>query len=94
MFTSIMRVLHEMLPCSRNFFSMKRKYRQRQLLIDEDNASDFARAQRIREIASPRMVRGLSLGKSPSRKQSERGMSVGSQGGASFADNSSRFSSM
>jgi len=27
MFTSIMRVLHEMLPFSRNFFSMKRKYR-------------------------------------------------------------------
>lgn len=27
MFTSMMRVLHEILPCSRNFFSMKRKYR-------------------------------------------------------------------
>ena len=44
MFTSLMRVLHEMLPCSRNFFSMKRKYRQRQQMEDEEGASDFARA--------------------------------------------------
>ena len=27
MFTSLMRVLHEKLPCSRNFFKMKQKYR-------------------------------------------------------------------
>ena len=36
MFTSIMRVLHEMLPCSRNFFSMKRKYRMKQQEENED----------------------------------------------------------
>lgn len=47
----------------------------------------------IREIASPRIVRGLSLGKSPSRRLSSRGVSVGS-GGASFTDIGSRFSSM
>ena len=90
MFTSLMRVLHEMLPCSRNFFSMKRKYRQRQIALEDENAAD-QRAQRIREIASPRVVRGLSLGKSPSRRQSSRGQSVGSH---SAWDNSSRFSSM
>ena len=72
MFTSIMRVLHEMLPCSRNFFSMKRNYRQ-----TRDNASDIQ--PKIKEIATPRMVRGLSLGRSPSRKLSSRSCSsVGS----------------
>ena len=40
MFTSIMRVLHEMLPCSRNFFSMKRKYKMRQIALDDENAAD------------------------------------------------------
>lgn len=80
MFTSIMRVLHETLPCSRNFFGMKRKYRLRQLAIDEEFNTHESK---IREIASPRIVRGLSLGKSPTRRQSSRGMSVES-GGASF----------
>ena len=85
-----MRVLHEMLPCSRNFFSMKRKYRLRQAAEQVEEAAD-SRAQRIREIATPRMVRGFSLSKSPSRRQSSRGMSVGSHSGW---DNTSRFSSM
>jgi len=76
MFTSIMRVLHEMLPCSRNFFNMKRKYRLKQAERDE-NAGEI---RSVREIASPRFVRGLSLGKSPTRRQSSRGVSVGSQG--------------
>ena len=75
MFTSIMRVLHEMLPCSRNYFSMKRKYRQRQTAQDSENRRN------LREIASPRMVRGLSLGGSPTRRGSSRGMSIGSAGG-------------
>lgn len=70
MFTSIMRVLHEMLPCSRNFFNMKRKFRAQQNEDDEQ--------RKIREIASPRMVRGLSLGRSPTRKISSRGCSVNS----------------
>ena len=62
MFTGIMRVLHEMLPCSRNFFSMKRKYRMAQQARDDVTE----RRTKIKEIASPRMVRGLSLSKSPS----------------------------
>mmetsp|Transcript_6501 Transcript_6501/g.8768 ORF Transcript_6501/g.8768 Transcript_6501/m.8768 type:complete len:119 (-) Transcript_6501:878-1234(-) len=85
MFTSLMRVLHEMLPCSRNFFMMKRKYRASQL-EQEETKSD---GRRIREIASPRFVRGLSLGKSPSRRPSSRGCSQSSNGGLS-----QRFSQM
>jgi len=79
MFTSIMRVLHEMLPCSRNFFSMKRKYRLRQ----QDNEERKSEGRRIREIASPRFVRGLSLGKSPSRRPTSRDCSQSSTGGLS-----------
>ena len=86
-----MRVLHETLPCSRNFFSMKRKYRVRQNAKNEEEPNN--RESKIREIASPRIVRGLSLGKSPVRRQSSRGISVES-GSASFQDASARFSSM
>ena len=64
MFTSIMRVLHEQLPCSRNFFSMKRKYRSKQFV-----KGTFSETK-IKEIARPRMVRGLSMSKSPTRKNS------------------------
>ena len=75
MFTSIMRVLHEMLPCSRNFFSMKRKYRMAQRPREDGTE----RRTKVKEIASPRMVRGLSLGKSPTARGTSRGdHSVGS----------------
>ena len=47
---------------------------------------------KIKEIASPRMVRGLSLGRSPGRRSASRGQSVGSHGGGN--DFSSRISSM
>jgi hypothetical protein len=80
MFTSLMRVLHEMLPCSKNFFNMKRKYRLSQAEDDDGNRSDN---RRVREIASPRIVRGLSLHKSPSRRLSSRGASIGSTDGFS-----------
>ena len=80
MFTSLMRVLHEMLPCSKNFFNMKRKYRQSQAEDDDGNRSDN---RKVREIASPRIVRGLSLHKSPSRRLSSRGASIGSTDGFS-----------
>ena len=88
MFTSIMRVLHEMLPCSRNFFNMKRKYRQVQK-ENEETKDEGSPGRRIREIASPRIVRGLSLGKSPTRRPSSRGFSQSSTGGLS-----QRFSQM
>jgi len=44
--------------------------------------------RKIREIASPRFVRGLSLSKSPTRKVSSRGVSRGS------TDQSQRFSAL
>lgn len=68
MFTSLMRVLHENLPCSRNFFSLKKKYRIQQSSNDEEEGR-----RNIREIASPRIVRGLSIGGSPTRRGSSRG---------------------
>ena len=52
-----------------------------------DDATE--RRTRIKEIASPRMVRGLSLGRSPNRATS-RGQSVGSNSN----DFASRMSSL
>lgn len=49
-----MAVLHEKLPCAIGFFRMRKKFKQRQ---DEDYASP------IRMIASPKMIRGLSIPK-------------------------------
>ena len=43
---------------------------------DRDDVTEMR--TKIKEIASPRMVRGLSLGKSPTRNTSSRGQSVGS----------------
>ena len=72
-----MRVLHEILPCSQNFFSMKRRYRSKQLSLD--NCEEVQ--PKVKEIAKPKMVRGLSLSRSPTRKLSSRSASsVGSQG--------------
>ena len=91
MFTSLMRVLHDSLPCSKNFFHMKRQWRQ--------HASEYEYevnpAATIKAIASPRLVRGLSIGKSPGRKggedSSEEGNSPTSTGGEMYQ---SRFQSM
>ena len=65
MFTSMMRVLHDCLPCSKNFFHMKRMYRARNYDFDREMSPP---ASSIKAIASPRLVRGLSIGKSPGRK--------------------------
>ena len=48
----------------------------------QDDRSE--RRTKIKEIASPRMVRGLSLGKSPTHRASSRGQSVDS-GTGTFA---------
>lgn len=69
MFTSLMRVLHDCLPCSKNFFHMKRQYRARNCDFDREMSPTAGASQMtIKAIASPRMVRGLSIGKSPGRK--------------------------
>ena len=72
MFTSIMRVLHELLPCSRNFFSMKRQYYRAKQLTHDNNEEIQTK---VKEIARPRMVRGLSMSRSPTRKLSSRSTS-------------------
>ena len=83
MFTSLMRVLNETLPCSRNFFKMKQTSRneqdedeERKGGVEDDRESRSSRWKRnVVKIATPRIVRGLSLGKSPSRRTSMSSLS-------------------
>jgi hypothetical protein len=56
MFYSLMAILHERLPCAKGFYRLKRRYRNRHM--DEDRSSSP-----IRRIASPKMIRGLSITK-------------------------------
>jgi len=56
MFCSIMRVLHDNLPCTKNYFMQRRKFR---LNLDSPEHSPA----KVKEIASPKIVRGLSLTK-------------------------------
>ena len=55
MFYSLMAILHEKLPISTTFFRLKKKYR--------DNR-DAGSSSPVRSIASPKMIRGLSITKS------------------------------
>jgi len=55
MFYSLMAVLHEKLPCAIGFFRMRKKFRESR---NDDNYSSP-----IRSIASPKMIRGLSIPK-------------------------------
>jgi hypothetical protein len=57
MFYSIMAVLQERLPCSKNFFRMKKLYRSK--LGGDSNAGRKSMSPH-RTIASPSMVKGLS----------------------------------
>lgn len=56
MFYTLMAILHERLPCSKNFFRMKKTFRDREI---GDCSSP------VRTIASPKMIRGLSITKTP-----------------------------
>lgn len=56
MFYSLMAVLHERLPCAQGFFRLKKKYRD--MHFGEAKASSP-----VRKIASPKMIRGLSITK-------------------------------
>ena len=75
MFTGLMRVLHETLPCSKNYFHMKRKYKRKKRKLSGAALADETDEAFIKTIASPRMVRGLSIGKSPGRGRSTDGFS-------------------
>ena len=54
MFYSLMAVLHEKLPCSTGYFRLRKKFR---------DARKFDVASPVRTIASPKMIRGLSIHK-------------------------------
>lgn len=57
MFYSLMAILHMQLPVAQNFFRLKRKYRLRR----RDTKQTDSSSSRIRMIASPKMMVGLSL---------------------------------
>ena len=56
MFYSVMRVLYDTLPCTKNFLRKKRQFRR-----NFEDSSPLAHKQKVKEIASPKMVRGLTL---------------------------------
>lgn len=56
MFYSLMRVLHEKLPCTKNFFNKRKHYRQK-----EEEVSPIRYQSTMKAIASPTMVRGLAI---------------------------------
>lgn len=59
MFYSLMAILHERLPCSPNFYKLKKQFRQKQeaeLGLDKSTSP-------VRTIASPKIMRGLSITK-------------------------------
>ena len=56
MFYSLMAILHERLPCAKGFYRLKRSYREKHHDDDRTNSP-------IRKIASPKMIRGLSITK-------------------------------
>ena len=61
MFYSLMAILHEKLPCAKGFFRLKKEFRDQQ----EDISSP------IRTIASPNVIRGLSISKKNARENEE-----------------------
>lgn len=60
MFYSLMSVLHEKLPCAKNFYRLRNNFRKKDPKYQQavkENASP------IRIIASPKLIRGLSITK-------------------------------
>lgn len=70
MFYSLMAILHEKLPCATNFFRLKKNFRD---MRQTDKASSP-----VRTIASPKMIRGLSITKALKKDAS----GVSSHGGS------------
>ena len=77
MFYSLMAILHEKLPCSKNHFRLKRKYREN---LAEQNGEECQSPVKI--IASPNIIKGLGISKkmssdvssvSPKKKSGEIG---------------------
>ena len=63
MFYSLMAILHEKLPMATTFFRLKQKFRN----IRQGNSNSSP----IRTIASPKMIRGLSITKQLKKDASE-----------------------
>lgn len=59
-FFSLMALLHERLPCAPNIFRMKRVFRKQNALGETISVSCKSQSP-VREIASPRMMKGISL---------------------------------
>ena len=83
MYFSIMSLLHEQLPCSQNFFRLKKLYRAKMTNNFNNNRKSQSPA---RCIASPNMVRGLSSFKRAAAQAMESG-SGSLSGGASIGNN-------
>lgn len=61
MFYSLMAILHERLPCAHSFFRLKRRYR-------DSHFADTGASSPVRMIATPKMIRGLSITKNQRRE--------------------------
>jgi hypothetical protein len=59
MFCSIMRVLHDNLPCTKNYFIQKRRYRN--LMNSVNPTRRRSSSPSVKEIASPKFVKGLQF---------------------------------
>lgn len=55
MFCSIMRVLHDNLPCTKNYFIQKKRYKN----LLKRNSREGSTSPAVRKIASPKFVKGL-----------------------------------
>ena len=64
MFYSLMAILHMQLPCAGNYFRLKKLYREGNQNKNESNSP-------IRTIASPKIIRGLSITKRNKDKDSD-----------------------
>ena len=60
MFYSLMSILHEKLPCAKNFYRLRNNFRKKDARYQQavqENSSP------VRTIASPKLIRGLSITK-------------------------------
>lgn len=60
MFYSLMSILHEKLPCAKNFYRLRNRFRRSDPKYQQAIAEN---SSPVRTIASPNMIRGLSISK-------------------------------
>ena len=68
MFYSLMAILHEKLPCAPNFFRLRKKFRDQ--LSGSHNLEKLPSSP-VRTIASPKIIRGLSITKALKKDRTE-----------------------